>query len=66
MFKNVVANQLSRKIKLPRIDRGGEYKSPFGELYSQHGIIHQTTAPYSFKQNGVAKGRNNYQRDDEC
>ena len=57
-FKNEVENQLDRKIKVIRSDRGGEYKAPFGDFCSQHGIIHQTTAPYSPQQNGVAERKN--------
>ena len=41
-----------------RSDRGGEYESPFGEFCSQHGIIHQTTDPYSPQQNDVAERKN--------
>ena len=29
--------------------------NPFGEFCLQHGIVHQTIAPYSPQQNGVAK-----------
>ncbi|RVW73978.1 Retrovirus-related Pol polyprotein from transposon TNT 1-94 [Vitis vinifera] len=54
-YKNEVENQLSRKIKAIRSDRGGKYEAPFGEFCSKHGIIHQTTAPYSPQSNGVAK-----------
>ena len=57
-FKNEVKNQLDRKIKAIRSDRGGEYEAPFGDFCSQHGIIHQTTAPYSPQQNGVAERKN--------
>lgn len=57
-YKNEVENQLDKKIKVIRSDRGGEYESPFGEFCSQHGIIHQTTAPYSPQQNGVAERKN--------
>ena len=57
-YKNEVENQLDKKIKVIRSDRGGEYESLFGELCSQHGIIHQTTAPYSPQQNGVAERKN--------
>ena len=45
-FKNEVENQLDRKIKMIRSDRGGEYKASFGDFCSQHGIIQQTTTPY--------------------
>ena len=60
-FKDEVENQLDRKIKVVRSDRGGEYEAPFGDFCSQHGInciIHQTTAPYSPQQNGVAEHKN--------
>ena len=58
LYKNEVENQLSRKIKVLRSDRGGEYESPFAEFCAQNGIIHQTTAPYSPQQNGVAERKN--------
>ena len=41
-----------------RSDRGGEYDSLIGEFCSQHGIIQETTAPYSPQQNGIAKRKN--------
>ena len=31
-YKNEVENQLNKKIKVLRSDRGGEYESPFGEF----------------------------------
>ena len=58
LYKNEVENQLNRKIKVLRSDRGGEYESPFVDLCSQHGIIHETTAPYSPQSNGVAERKN--------
>nr|CAN82978.1 hypothetical protein VITISV_023328 [Vitis vinifera] len=39
-YKNEVENQLSKKIKAIRSDRGGEYESPFEEFCLEHGIIH--------------------------
>ena len=57
-FKNEVENQLDRKIRVIRSDRGGEYEAPFCDFCSQHGIIHQTTAPYSPQQNAVAERKN--------
>ena len=56
--KNEVENQLYRKIKVIRSDRGGEYEAPFGDFCSQLGIIHQTNAPYSPQQNGVTERKN--------
>ena len=58
-YKNEVENQLSKKIKRLRSNRGGEYKSnPFNTFCEEHGIIHETTPPYSPKSNGVAKRKN--------
>lgn len=38
---------------------GGEYISnDFDEYYVKHGIIHETTTPYSLQSNGVAKWKN--------
>lgn len=42
-------------IKVVRSDRSGEYDAPFDLSCSKHGIIHQTTAPYSPPSNGVAQ-----------
>ncbi|CAL1388160.1 unnamed protein product [Linum trigynum] len=62
MFKVFVVefeNQCNRKIKRLRSDRGSEYDSnPFKEFYSSHGIIHETTAPYSPEMNGKAERKN--------
>ena len=41
-----------------RSGRGGEYVAPLNEFCAQHGIIHQTTAPYSPQQNEIAKRKN--------
>ena len=38
LYKNEVENQLNKKIKVLRSDRGGEYESPFVDFYAQHGL----------------------------
>ncbi|KAK8594089.1 hypothetical protein V6N13_125899 [Hibiscus sabdariffa] len=58
IYKLEVENQLNKKIKMVRSDRGGEYVEPFGEFCSQHGIIHEITPPYSPQSNGVAERKN--------
>ncbi|GKC87778.1 pol polyprotein, partial [Tanacetum coccineum] len=58
LYKTEVGNQLGRKIKVVRSDRGGEYGSPFSEICAKHGIRHEFTAPYSPQQNGIAKRKN--------
>ena len=57
-YKNEVENQLGKKIKKLRSDRGDEYESPFGEFCKEHWIIHQTTASYSPQLNGIAERKN--------
>ena len=57
-YKNEVENQLGRKIKAIRSDRGGEYDAPFDRFYQEHGIIQQTYAPYTPQQNGIAECKN--------
>ncbi|GKC98142.1 enoyl-[acyl-carrier-protein] reductase [NADH], chloroplastic [Tanacetum coccineum] len=52
LYKTEVENQLDRKIKVVRSDKGGEYVSPFADLCAKHGIRHEFTAPYSPQQNG--------------
>ena len=48
-------NQLSKKIKRLKTDRGGEYEfNPFNFFGEDHGIIQETTPPYSPESNGVA------------
>ena len=48
IYKAEVENQLNKKIKVLRSDRGGEYFSnEFSNFCEEHGIIHQCTAPYT-------------------
>ena len=57
-YKTKVENQLDRKIKMTKSDRGGEYESPFAEICLANGIIHQTTTPYTPRSNGIAERKN--------
>ena len=64
IYKAKVENQLEKKIKIIRSDIGGEYESiAFSDFYTQHGIVHQTTTPYTPQQNGVAERRNRTLKD---
>nr|GEY15134.1 putative zinc finger, CCHC-type [Tanacetum cinerariifolium] len=71
MFKNFkaeVENQLDRKFKVVRSDRGGKYYGrhtdvgealgSFFDFCKDHGIINQYTMPGTPQQNGVAERRN--------
>jgi transposase InsO family protein len=58
-YKARAENQLERKIKRLRSDRGGEYFSDdFSDFCVEHGITHERTPPYSPQSNGVAERRN--------
>jgi transposase InsO family protein len=59
IYKAEVENQLEKKIKRFRSDRGGEYLSnEFDLFYAKHNIIHERTLPYSPQSNRVAKRKN--------
>ncbi|KAJ9552891.1 hypothetical protein OSB04_016936 [Centaurea solstitialis] len=58
-FHNEVQNQLDKKIKFLRSDRGGEYLSQeFDNHLMEYGIVSQLTPPYTPQMNGVSKRRN--------
>jgi hypothetical protein len=58
-YKAEVENQLERKIKRLRPDRGGEYFSGnFFDFFVEHGIIHERIPPYSPQSNRVTERKN--------
>ena len=61
IYKDEVENQLKRKIKWLRSNRGGEYfSSDFSEFSVEHGIIHERTPPYP-QFNRIAERKNHTQ-----
>ena len=56
IYKTEVELQLGMSMKCLRTDRGGEYIDP--HYFQSVGIIHETMAPYTPKQNGVAEQKN--------
>jgi len=56
-YKVKIENQLNKKIKRIRSDRGGEYVL-FNDYCVKEGIIHEVTSLYSFESNGVAERKN--------
>ncbi|GKA34493.1 zinc finger, CCHC-type containing protein [Tanacetum coccineum] len=56
IYKTEVELQQNDLIKTLRTDRGGEYYDPV--FFQSVGIIHETTAPYTPQQNGVAERKN--------
>ncbi|KAL0641511.1 hypothetical protein Bca4012_102648 [Brassica carinata] len=60
-FQNYVTNHYNAKIKILRSDNGGEYTGQaFKQHLAQHGILHQTSCPYTPQQNGVAERKNRH------
>ncbi|GJR04167.1 retrotransposon protein, putative, ty1-copia subclass [Tanacetum coccineum] len=59
VFQNKVENQLGKKIKAIRSDRGGKYMShEFVNHVKSCGIVSQLTPPYTPQHNGVSERRN--------
>src|SRR6266508_3909021 len=59
IYKAEAENQLERKIKRVRSDRGGEYFSNEFNLFGEeHGIIHERMPPYSPQTNRIAERKN--------
>lgn len=58
-YKLKVENELNHKITKLRTDNGKEYcNNNFEHYLSSHGIIHQTSTPYTPQQNGMAERMN--------
>ena len=57
-YKPEVEKQTGKAIKCLRTDGGGEYEKWMENHLKGSGIIHETTAPYSPEQNGVAERAN--------
>ena len=58
-FRAEVENQLGKRIKAIRSDRGGEYLlGDFKDYLTQNGIVSQLTTPRTPQQNGVVEIRN--------
>jgi transposase InsO family protein len=54
-FKAFVENQIEKRIKVLRVDNGGEfYGNEFEEFCKKCGIARHKTTPYTPQQNGVA------------
>jgi transposase InsO family protein len=62
-FKAQVENLTERKIKVLRLNNGGEYTSKyFTNFCIEAGIKREFTFPYNPQQNGVAKRKKKYHR----
>lgn len=60
-YKEFVENQQSKKIKILRLDNGGEFCSAEMTNYlKQCGILHQKTNSYTPEQNGLSERNNRF------
>ncbi|KAL0641693.1 hypothetical protein Bca4012_102979 [Brassica carinata] len=60
-FQAYVTNHYNATVKVLRSDNGGEYTShAFKNHLAKHGIVHQTSCPYTPQQNGVAERKNRH------
>lgn len=59
IYKSEVENKKEKRIKVLRTDRGGEYfPIEFSIFCEENGILHQTSAPSTPQQNGLAERKN--------
>ena len=64
LYKAEVENQLNKKIKRTRSDRGDEYVL-LDDYSENEWIIHEITSTYSPESNGVAERKNKTLKNDE-
>jgi transposase InsO family protein len=60
-FHKMIATQYQSNIQVIRTDNGGEFINHSLKHYlNSHGIVHQTTCPYTPQQNGVVERKNRH------
>ncbi|PKU68147.1 Retrovirus-related Pol polyprotein from transposon TNT 1-94 [Dendrobium catenatum] len=60
-FKTQVEKYTSHQIKVLRTDGGMEYmNNQFSDFLRTHGIVHQTSCPYTPEQNGLAERKHRH------
>lgn len=60
-FYNEILGQFDTRIKILRSDNALEYTQAFiNNFCTSHGIIHQTTCPYTSQQNGIAERKHHH------
>lgn len=58
-FKNQVELQFGFKIKSSQSDWGGKFRA-FSDLVLSSGIVHCTSCPYTYEQNGIAERKHRH------
>lgn len=60
-FHKMVQTQFQSNIQILRTDNGGEYfHHTLGTYLAKNGIVHQTSCPYSPRQNGTTERKNRH------
>ena len=60
-FLAMILNQFEKHVKVFRTDNGSEFfNNTCGELFKTHGILHQSSCPYTPQQNGVVERRHRH------
>ena len=60
-FKSMVETQFSSKLKILRTNNGSEYiNNDFKSFCSISGILHQSSRPHTFEQNGVLERKHRH------
>lgn len=60
-FLAMILNQFEKHVKIFRTDNGSEFfNNTCGELFKTHGILHQSSCPYTPQQNGVVERRHRH------
>ena len=65
-FSAEIQNQFGVSIRTFHSDSALDLSSQFQQFMSHHGIIHQTSCPYTPQQNGVAERKNRYLIETAC
>lgn len=61
MFYNMVETQFGKRVKRIRTDNGSEFRSQHMlDFYMKHGILLETSCPYTPQQNGVVERKHRH------
>lgn len=60
-FVCLIKNQFNASIKILRSDKGSEFfNTKCADFLASHGVIHQSSCPYTPQQNGTVERKNKY------
>ena len=60
-FLAMILNQFEKYVKIFKTDNGSDFfNNTCGDLFKTHGILHQSSCPYTLQQNGVVERRHRH------